>query len=127
MKTKWYKQLVKGVSAQASVQKLKVSDETFSVNYQEDFAVSDALYDLEVLSTIKPKSRVKARLVTTNKDGGVYSIKLYTLKDSIPLSQSMPIFESMGLEVLMGRPYKIRLGNRLYWVHHFTLDGGAGI
>ena len=27
----------------------------------------------------------------------------------------------------MGRPYKIRLGNRLYWVHHFTLDGGEGI
>ncbi|MCZ6487128.1 MAG: hypothetical protein O6703_03020 [Gammaproteobacteria bacterium] len=43
MKTKWYKQLEKGVDAQASVQKLKVSDETFSVNYQEDFAVSDAL------------------------------------------------------------------------------------
>ena len=127
MKTKWYKQLEKGVGAQASVQKLKVSDETFSVNYQEDFAVGDALYDLEVLSTITPKSRVKARLVTIKKDAGVYSIKLYTLKDSIPLSQSMPIFESMGLEVLMGRPYKIRLGSRLYWIHHFTLEGGENI
>ncbi|MCZ6667743.1 MAG: NAD-glutamate dehydrogenase, partial [Gammaproteobacteria bacterium] len=112
MKTKWYKQLEKGVDAQASVQKLKVSDETFSHNYQEDFVVSDALFDLEVLSTMSNKSRVRARLVTVKKDGARYSIKLYTPKDSIPLSQSMPIFESMGLQVLIGRPYKIRLGKR---------------
>ena len=104
MKTKWYKQLEKRISEQASVQKLKVSDETFSVNYQDDFAVSDALYDLEVLATVGIKNRVKARLVTVQKDGERYSIKLYTLKDSIPLSQSMPIFESMGLEDLIGRP-----------------------
>jgi glutamate dehydrogenase len=127
MKTKWYKQLEKGIDAQASVQKLKVSDETFSLNYQEDFAVSDALYDLEVLATMSNKSRVRARLVTVKKDGERYSIKLYTPKDSIPLSQSMPIFESMGLQVLIGRPYKIRLGKRQHWIHHFTLDGGENI
>jgi len=127
MKTKWYKQLEKGIGDQATVQKLKVSDETFSVNYQEDFAVSDALYDLEVLATMNNKSRVRARLVTIKKDGARYSIKLYTPKDSIPLSQSMPIFESMGLEVLIGRPYKIRLGKRQHWILHFTLDGGENI
>ena len=127
MKTKWYKQLEKAVATQASVQKLKLGEDTFSVNYQDDFAVSDALYDLEVLASVGNKSRVKARLVTVEKDGDCYSIKLYTLKDSIPLSQSMPIFESMGLEVLIGRPYKIRLGKKQFWIHHFTLDGGENI
>jgi len=127
MKTKWYKQLEKGISEQPAVQKLKVSEETFSVNYQDDFAVSDGLYDLEVLTTVNTKRRVRARLVTVKKDGPRYSIKLYTLKDSIPLSQSMPIFESMGLEVLIGRPYKIRLGKKQYWIQHFTLDGGENI
>ena len=36
MKTKWYKQLEKGIGKQPAVQKLKVSEETFSVNYQDD-------------------------------------------------------------------------------------------
>ena len=127
MNNKWCQQLAKNVSANSAIQKLEVSDETFSVNYQEDFAVVDALYDLEVLAVISNKNRVQARLVTIAREGKKYSIKLYTLKDSIPLSHSMPIFESMNLQVLIGRPYKIRLANKLYWIHHFTLDGGESI
>ncbi len=126
MTTKWYRQLEKDISGHSTIQKLKVSDATFSVNYQEDFSVSDAFYDLEVLATVN-KNNVRARLVTVTREGQKYSIKLYTLKDSIPLSQSMPIFESMNLQVLIGRPYKIRLGTKLYWIHHFTLDGGETI
>ena len=61
------------------------------------------------------------------KHKGDYSVKLYTLKVSIPLSQSMPIFESMGLHVLVGRPYKITLGSTIYWIHHFTLDRADSI
>ncbi len=104
MKNKWYQQLAKKVGENSAIQKLKVSEETFSVNYQEDFAVTDALFDLDVLAAINNKNRVQARLVTIAREGKKYSIKLYTLKDSIPLSQSMPIFDSMNLQVLIGRP-----------------------
>jgi glutamate dehydrogenase len=127
MKTKWYQQLEKDLREDSMIPKLKISEETFSVNYQEDFNVTDALYDLQVLSAVNDKNRVQARLVTVSREGEKYSIKLYTLEDSIPLSQSMPIFESMNLQVLIGRPYKIRLGSKLYWIHHFTLDGGETI
>jgi len=127
MNNKWCQQLAKQVNENPAIEKLKVSDETFSVNYQEDFAVADALYDLEVLALISNDNPVQARLVTITREGKNYSIKLYTLKDSIPLSQSMPIFESMNLQVLIGRPYKIRLAGNLYWIHHFTLDGGESI
>jgi len=127
MKNKWFQQLAKKVGENSAIQKLKASEETFSVNYQEDFAVADALFDLDVLAAINNKNRVQARLVTIAREGKKYSIKLYTLKDSIPLSQSMPIFDSMNLQVLIGRPYKIRLANKLYWIHHFTLDGGESI
>ena len=124
---KWYGQLFKKISANADLGKLKVSEETFSENYQGDFSVADAMPDLEVLATINTRNRVQARLVKISRDPKNYSIKLFTLKDSIPLSQSMPIFESMGLEVLIGRPYRIRLGNRNYWINHFTLEHGNNI
>ncbi|MFV2031274.1 MAG: NAD-glutamate dehydrogenase domain-containing protein, partial [Gammaproteobacteria bacterium] len=38
-----------------------------------------------------------------------------------------PIFESMGLQVLIGRPYRITLGRTIFWIHHFTLDQAESI
>lgn len=123
----WYKQLFKRVDDNPDLTRLKISEETFSENYQGDFSVDDAIPDLEVLATINTRNRAQARLVKITRDPKNYSIKLFTLKDSIPLSQSMPVFESMGLQVLIGRPYHIRLGNRHYWINHFTLERGDNI
>ncbi len=124
---RWYRQLFKQVEANPLLAKLKLSEETFSENYQGDFSVNDAIPDLEVLATINPRNRAQARLTKISRDSRNCSIKLFTLKDSIPLSLSMPIFESMGLEVLIGRPYRIRMGNRNYWINHFTLGNGDRI
>ena len=121
---KWYRQLLKCIKANPELQKLKLNEATFSENYQGDFSVDDAIPDLEVLATIGIRNRAQARLVKISRDPKNYSIKLFTLKDTIPLSQSMPIFESMGLQVLIGRPYRIKLGNRNYWINHFTLERG---
>jgi glutamate dehydrogenase len=121
---RWYQQLFKQIEANPDLAKLKLNEETFSENYQGDFSVSDAIPDLEVLATINTKNRAQSRLMKISRDPKNYSIKLFTLKDSIPLSASMPIFESMGLEVLIGRPYRIKIGNRNYWINHFTLANG---
>jgi len=124
---KWYGQLFKQISGIPELDKLKVSEDTFSENYQGDFSVADAIPDLQVLATINTRNRAQARLVKISRDPKNYSIKLFSLKDSIPLSASMPVFESMGLEVLIGRPYRIRLGNRNYWINHFTLEHGSNL
>jgi glutamate dehydrogenase len=124
---KWYRQLYKQIGLAPELAKLKVGEDAFSENYQGDFSVDDAIPDLEVLATIHNRNRAQARLVKISRDPKNYSIKLFTLKDTIPLSQSMPIFESMGLQVLIGRPYRIKLGNRTYWINHFTLERGDDI
>ena len=113
---RWYSQLFKDLESRSELQKLKLSEATFSENYQADFSVGDALVDLEVLATINNNNRAQARLVKIARDKKNYSVKIYSLKDSIPLSQSMPVLESMGLEVLIGRPYRIRIGSRNYWI-----------
>ncbi len=124
---KWYRELSKRIKENPGLQKLKLSEATFSENYQGDFSAADAIPDLEVLATIGSRNRAQARLVKIARDPKNYSIKLFTLKDTIPLSQSMPIFESMGLQVLIGRPYRIKLANRNYWINHFTLERGDNL
>ncbi len=126
MVSKWFKQLEKEKPTQDSP-KLKVGEDTFSSNYQEDFAVSDALLDLIALATVNKNEPVQARMVKIARSPKEFSIKLYTLKNAIPLSHSMPILESMGLNVLIGRPYRIKLGSKLFWIHHFTLGDSENI
>ncbi|MFV2031172.1 MAG: hypothetical protein ACC663_01645, partial [Gammaproteobacteria bacterium] len=120
MASKWYQQLQTKIGKQQGLQKLKVGEDTFSNTYQNELAVSDAFYDLDILTTMNKNNPVRARLVQVEKHQKNYSVKLYTLKDSIPLSQSMPIFESMGLQVLIGRPYRISFGHTISYLHLFS-------
>lgn len=124
MDNQWYKELQSGINTQPLLKALEVSENTFSNNYQVDLAASDALYDLSILADVTKSNPVQAQLVKIEKNPDQYSIKIYTMGDSINLSDSMPIFDSMGLNVLISRPYKITLGNDIFWVQHFTLGEG---
>ncbi len=123
----WYEKLFKSIEGNDHLIALKVTEQTFSENYQQDFSIKDASFDLEILGQLNSKTPAKGRLVKVTRFARDYGIKLYSIKDSIPLSQSMPIFESMGLKVLIGRPYRIKIKNRIYWIHHFTLESGENI
>jgi glutamate dehydrogenase len=127
VENQWYKELQSGISTQPSLKTLGVSEDTFSHNYQVDLAASDALSDLSILADVTTSNPVQAQLVKIEKNPEQYSIKIYTMGDAIYLSDSMPIFESMGLNVLISRPYKITLGNRIFWVQHFTLGEGENL
>ena len=101
---RWYRQLFKRIGEQAELAKLKVSEETFSENYQGDFSVNDAIPDLEVLATIGPKNRAQARLVKISRDPKNYSIKLqlvgFPCWCAIPTrSDRMPINSQPGREL----------------------------
>ena len=127
MENQWYKKLQDGIGNQPSLRILTVGKGTFSHNYQADLAPSDALYDLSILANVTEKNPVQAQLVRIEKNPGQYSIKIYTMENAIYLSRSMPIFESMGLNVLISRPYKITLGNKIFWIQHFTLGEGEKV
>ena len=73
MSSKWFKQLEKELETQ-DLPKLSVSEVTFSSNYQEDFAVSDALVDLAALATVKKDQSIQARLLKINRAPTEFSV-----------------------------------------------------
>ena len=60
--------------------------------------------------------------MTDDTQSQQFYIKLYSLDKAVILSQSMSILESMGLTVLLEKPYQLKTDGRTVWLHHFTLE-----
>ena len=100
----------------------KTLHEMFPRSYRDDFDVDEALRDLKQMQQAVDSGRLQVRL-TVDARAGLYAIKLYALDNAVTLSHSMSILESMGLEVLMEKPYHMKLEGQALWLHHFSLSG----
>ena len=92
----------------------------FPRSYRDDFEVDEALLDLHKLIRAEREDCLQVRL-TPSASGQAFAIKLYAICDAVTLSRSMSILESMGLEVLMEKPYRLKLNGKILWLHHFSL------
>ncbi len=98
----------------------KALHDLFPRSYRDDFDVEEALLDLRKLIRAEQEGCLQVRL-TPAPGERAFAIKLYALCDAVTLSQSMSILESMGLEVLMEKPYRLNLNGKILWLHHFSL------
>ncbi len=102
------------------LQNKKLND-IFPRNYRDDFQVIDAFEDFIKISHLLKLQTLQVKLTDDSKAHQFY-IKLYSLNSAVTLSQSMSILESMGLEVLIEKPYQLKVDGHAVWLHHFTLQ-----
>ncbi|MBT6457859.1 MAG: hypothetical protein HOK37_20260, partial [Gammaproteobacteria bacterium] len=95
--------------------------EIFPRGYRDDFKVIDAYEDFIKISHLVKLQALQVKL-TDDSQAKQFYIKLYSLDKAVTLSQSMSILESMGLEVLLEKPYQLKLNGNSVWLHHFTLQ-----
>ncbi len=95
--------------------------EIFPRGYRDDFKVIDAYEDFIKISHLIKLQALQVKL-TDDSQAKQFYIKLYSLDKAVTLSQSMSILESMGLEVLLEKPYHLKLNGNSVWLHHFTLQ-----
>src|SRR3546814_17798866 len=55
---------------------------------------------------------------------GQLRLKVYRLREIIPLSDAVPVLEHFGFRVIEEYPFDLRDG-RLGWIHDFLLEGRA--
>ncbi len=99
----------------------------FPPGYQDQFAPEEALADLEVIEALIPDQPVAVRAYRTPGDPPEgFRFKLYRSGEAAPLSDVLPIVESMGLKALVEHGFKVQaLKGRPIWVHEFVLRRGA--
>lgn len=98
-------------------------DYAFPAGYREAFNAKIAVFDIEHienLTTEKPLVMSFYRPLHESLQG--LHFKLFRNDESIPLSDSLPIFENMGLRVIGERPYEITYkDNQKVWINDFSM------
>ncbi|MDJ0881590.1 MAG: NAD-glutamate dehydrogenase [Gammaproteobacteria bacterium] len=94
--------------------------EVFPRDYRDDFTAPEAFEDCLKLDQLLRLGCLQTRLIDDQKSHQ-FAIKLYAMDKAVTLSQSMSILEAMGLEVLLEKPYCLKIDHHAVWIHHFIL------
>jgi len=88
--------------------------------YQDDLSASSAALDLAHVAELKDVSDMGMTLY--RKSGtDAYGFKIFKYRDTIPLSDALPMLENMGLRILSERPYEMQLGLEKVWIQDFEM------
>jgi glutamate dehydrogenase len=99
----------------------------FSAAYREAFPVDQALEDMAMIDRLSPDRKRLVNLYRRASDEGHRaSLKIFSLAESVSLSERVPLLEGLGFRVINERTYRIGAGEVPVWLHDMTLERAAG-
>jgi glutamate dehydrogenase len=102
--------------------------QAFPVAYREEFAVRNAVLDIQLLESVDAERPLALKLYRPfHRNAQDFNLKLFSFGEAMGLSASLPILENMGVKVRDEHPYCVRRGDdSVVWISDFGLDlGGA--
>ena len=105
--------------------------DAFSVPYREAFSAEEAVEDIAKIDLLQPLPQTGVRVYRAPGDkASTLRIKIYRWSELIGLSQSLPLFENMGLCVETEYSYQVKPldapGGEAVWVHDFVMTHPRG-
>ncbi len=96
----------------------------FPAGYREDYAARMAAFDIEQMEALSGHDGLGLNLnMPLEAPAGRLSFRLYHPGAPLPLSQSLPMLEKMGVKVVDERPSEIqRQDGSVVWLHDFGLS-----
>lgn len=96
----------------------------FPAGYRESYAARVAVFDVEQMESLGDATGLAMSLyVPLEAPPGRLNFKLYRAGAPVPLSQSLPMLERMGVRVIDERPSEIvRQDGSRVWIHDFGLS-----
>jgi glutamate dehydrogenase len=98
----------------------------FPAGYREDFTARQAVPDIQMMARLSAAAPLAMSLYRPLEAApGVLRFKLFHLGSPVGLSDSLPMLERMGLNVLDERPHRVApLGMPPIWMHDFGMQSG---
>jgi glutamate dehydrogenase len=104
--------------------------DAFPPAYRADWVARSAVHDIEVIEGLAPDDDLTLTLYKPlEAPDGVLRAKLFRSGSPLALSDMLPVFENMDVEVADERPYEVTPENRRrpVWIYDFGLfHGGEG-
>ncbi|NMG55567.1 NAD-glutamate dehydrogenase [Aromatoleum aromaticum] len=96
----------------------------FPAGYREEYAPRVAVFDIEQMEALADDRDLAMSLyIPLEAPPGRLNFKIYRVGAPVPLSQSLPMLERMGVRVIDEKPSEIeRQDGRCVWIHDFGLS-----
>src|SRR5262249_29554247 len=80
----------------------------FPASYREEYAVQDAVGDIEMIEKLDPKTDLGMNLhASARAEPGTLRFKIYRRGSRIPLSDTLPMLERLGVRVQFAHPHPV--------------------
>ncbi|MBJ8346759.1 NAD-glutamate dehydrogenase [Antrihabitans sp. YC2-6] len=95
--------------------------DAFPEAYKQDFGPRRALADIERLEGLQEGAIDLHLYRDDDAEKGHWQFSLYIGGTGVSLSQVLPVLQSLGVEVLDERPYRISLADSEQWIYDFGI------
>lgn len=95
----------------------------FPAGYREDFSPEEAVKDISKLESLSLDNHLEMSFYSRAGEDNLMRLKFFHAQDTIALSDTLPMFENMGLRVIGEHPYELNLKDGLvFWINDFSLQ-----
>ncbi|UYM04059.1 NAD-glutamate dehydrogenase [Solicola gregarius] len=112
----------------ATTEILHTYGDAFPEAYKEDFGARTAVGDLRRLKSLTTPGEVALEYYAPGgADGGEGRLKIYRCGAPLSLSDVLPLFQALGVDVIDERPYQIHARSTESWIYDFGLRTRGGV
>src|SRR6266513_1205672 len=85
----------------------RVYERAFPAGYREEYPVKSAVTDIEMIESLAPQPDLGMNLYAPQAEPGILRFKIYRRGSRVPLSDSLPMLERLGVRVFFEHPHKV--------------------
>src|SRR5437879_7503151 len=85
----------------------RVYERAFPAGYRDEYPVESAVTDIEMIESLAPQPDLGMNLYAPQAEPGILHFKIYRRGSRVPLSDSLPMLERLGVRVFFEHPHKV--------------------
>jgi len=99
-------------TARSARELFRVYERAFPAGYREEYPVESAVTDIEMIESLAPQPDLGMNLYAPQAEPDILRFKIYRRGSRVPLSDSLPMLERLGVRVFFEHPHKVEPADR---------------